>query len=62
MPSAHRRYASRTPARMLSAAAEIGPATAGLVEVIMRAKRQRARPALQEGLPPGPLASFAAST
>ena len=38
MPSAHRRYASWTPARLLRGAAEIGPATAALVEAIMRAK------------------------
>jgi transposase len=38
MPSAHRRYASWTPARMLSFAAQVGPGTAALVETIMRAK------------------------
>ena len=38
MPSAHRRYASWTPARMLSFAAQIGPGTAALVETIMRTK------------------------
>jgi transposase len=38
MPSAHRRYASWTPARMLSFAAEIGPSTTALVEIIMRTK------------------------
>jgi transposase len=38
MPSAHRRYASWTPAGVLSSAAEIGPATTALVETIMRAK------------------------
>lgn len=38
MPSAHRRYASWTPARMLSFAAEIGPSTTALVEIVMRTK------------------------
>jgi transposase len=38
MPSAHRRYAEWTPARMMSAAANIGPATIALVEAIMTAK------------------------
>jgi transposase len=38
MPSAHRRYASWTPARMLSFAAQVGPGTAALVETIMRTK------------------------
>ena len=38
MPSAHRRYASWTPARMLSFAARIGPATTALIETIMRTK------------------------
>ena len=38
MPSAHRRYASWTPARMQSFAAQIGPGTAALVETIMRTK------------------------
>jgi transposase len=38
MPSAHRRYASWTPARMLSFAAQVGPGTATLVETIMRTK------------------------
>ncbi len=38
MPSAHRRHASWTPARMLSFAEQIGPGTAALVEAIMRAK------------------------
>ncbi len=38
MPSAHRRYASWTPARIQSFAEQIGPATAALVETIMRAK------------------------
>ena len=38
MPSAHRRYAEWTPARMMSAAAKIGPATIALVEAIMKAK------------------------
>ncbi len=38
MPSAHRRYASWTPARMLSFAEQIGPGTVALVEAIMRAK------------------------
>ena len=38
MPSAHRRYAEWTPARMMSEAAKIGPATVALVEAIMKAK------------------------
>jgi transposase len=38
MPSAHRRYAAWTPARMMSVAAKIGPATIALVEAIMKAK------------------------
>jgi transposase len=38
MPSAHRRYASWTPARIGTFAAAIGPSTAGLVDAIMRAK------------------------
>ena len=38
MPSAHRRYAAWTPARLMSVAARIGPATIALVEAIMKAK------------------------
>jgi transposase len=38
MPSAHRRYAAWTPARMMGAAAKIGPSTIALVEAIMKAK------------------------
>jgi len=38
MPSAHRRYASWTPARLLSFAAQVGPSTTALVEIIMRTK------------------------
>ena len=38
MPSAHRRYAEWTPAKMMSEAARIGPATIALVEAIMKAK------------------------
>lgn len=38
MPSAHRRYAEWTPARMREDAAKIGPATVALVDAIMRAK------------------------
>jgi transposase len=38
MPSAHRRYAEWTPAKMMSEAAKIGPATIALVEAIMKAK------------------------
>jgi transposase len=38
MPSAHRRYAEWTPARMMREAAKIGPATIALVEAIMQAK------------------------
>jgi len=38
MPSAHRRYAEWTPAKMMDQAANIGPATVALVEAIMKAK------------------------
>jgi transposase len=38
MPSAHRRYAEWTPARIRREAAKIGPATIALVEAIMQAK------------------------
>jgi transposase len=38
MPSAHRRHASWTPARIQSFAEQIGPGTAALVETIMRTK------------------------
>jgi transposase len=38
MPSSHRRYAEWTPARMLSMAGNIGPATVALFEAIMKAK------------------------
>jgi transposase len=38
MPSAHRRYAEWTPARMMNEAARIGPATVALFEAIMKAK------------------------
>jgi transposase len=38
MPSAHRRYAFWTPARLLAAAEKIGPSTVVLCEAIMRAK------------------------
>ena len=38
MPSAHRRHASWTPARIQSFAAQIGPGAAALVETIMRTK------------------------
>lgn len=38
MPSAHRRYADWTPARLRREATQIGPATAGLVELILKAK------------------------
>ena len=38
MPSAHRRYASWTPARLLSLAAEVGPGMAALVKTILRTK------------------------
>jgi transposase len=38
MPSAHRRYAEWTPARMMHEARKIGPATIALVEAIMKAK------------------------
>jgi hypothetical protein len=35
MPSAHRRYAEWTPARMMRQAASIGPAIIALLEAIM---------------------------
>src|SRR5258705_11371834 len=38
MPSAHRRYAEWTPAKMMSIAAKIGPSTIALFEAIMKAK------------------------
>jgi transposase len=38
MPSAHRRYAAWTPARMMHEAGKIGPATIALVEAIMTHK------------------------
>jgi transposase len=38
MPSAHRRYAEWTPARITREAARVGPATAQLIETILRAK------------------------
>jgi transposase len=38
MPSAHRRHAEWTPTRLLHEAAAIGPATAGLVEMLLTAK------------------------
>jgi transposase len=38
MPSAHRRHASWTPARLLAVASKIGPSTVALCEAIMRAK------------------------
>jgi transposase len=38
MPSAHRRYAEWTPARVMREAAKIGPSTIALVEAIMKAK------------------------
>jgi transposase len=38
MPSAHRRYADWTPTRLRREATEIGPATAGLVELILNTK------------------------
>jgi transposase len=38
MPSAHRRYAFWTPARLLAAAGQIGPSTVALCEAIMRAR------------------------
>jgi transposase len=38
MPSAHRRYAEWTPARMMYEARKIGPATVALIEAIMKAK------------------------
>ena len=39
MPSSHRRYAEWTPARMITAAGKIGPATVALFEAILKAKR-----------------------
>ena len=38
MPSAHRRFAEWTPAKMMDEAASIGPATVALFEAIMKAK------------------------
>lgn len=38
MPSAHRRYAAWTPARMLREATAIGPATSTLIAAVMKAK------------------------
>lgn len=38
MPSAHRRYAEWTPARMMREATKIGPATIALIETVMKAK------------------------
>ena len=38
MPSAHRRYAQWTPAKMMNEAAKVGPATVALFEAIMKAK------------------------
>src|SRR5712671_3141279 len=38
MPSAHRRYAFWTPARLMDAAEKIGPSTVALCQAIMRAK------------------------
>jgi transposase len=38
MPSAHRRYAEWTPAKMMSEAAKVGSATVALFEAIMKAK------------------------
>ncbi len=38
MPSAHRRYAAWTPAKMMDEAAVVGPATVALFEAIMKAK------------------------
>lgn len=38
MPSAHRRYAEWTPARMLAEAAKVGPSTVALIQAIMTAK------------------------
>jgi transposase len=38
MPSAHRRYAEWTPARMMIEAAKVGPATVALFEAIMKAR------------------------
>jgi transposase len=38
MPSAHRRYAAWTPAKMMDEAAKVGPATSALFEAIMKAK------------------------
>ncbi|MDH5247332.1 MAG: IS21 family transposase [Betaproteobacteria bacterium] len=39
MPSSHRRYAEWTPERINRRAAEIGPSTSALIEIIMREKR-----------------------
>jgi hypothetical protein len=50
MPSAHQRYASWTPARMLSFDAQIGPGTAALVETIMRTKPHPGKRCVGDGL------------
>jgi len=47
MPSAHRRYAEWTPAKMMSEAAKVGPATVALFEAIM--KRQSPIPSRASG-------------
>ena len=49
MPSAHRRYAEWTPAKMMDEAASIGPATVALFEAIMKAK-----PHPEQGFRPSP--------
>ena len=38
MPSAHRRYAAWTPAKMMDEAVKVGPATVALFEAIMKAQ------------------------
>lgn len=38
MPSAHRRFGERTPARLLAAAEKVGPATAAFCAAIMAAR------------------------
>ena len=38
MPSAHRRYAEWTPAKMMDEAGKVGPSTTALFEAIMKAK------------------------
>jgi hypothetical protein len=54
MPSAHRRYAFWTPARLLAAAEQIGPSTVALCEAIMRAKAPSSTSATASASGPAP--------